>query len=97
MSGISTKSCLPSDHAAITCNLLFDRPQKVTKHVITRKLKNIDMDKFHHDILDVSSSALISQSNVDSLTNHLCSGLRETLNNHAPLADREIILRPDSP
>ena len=97
VTSVSTHNCLPSDHAALVCNLQFDHPKKVTKHVTTRKLKSIDMDKFHLDISDVSSSVLADKSDVNNLVNHLCTRLRGTLDNHAPVVERDVILRPDCP
>ena len=96
VSAVSMHDCLPPDHAAVVCKLLFDYPKKITKQVITRKLKNINMDKCHHDISCMSSSVLKDQSDVNTLATQLCTGLRGILDIHAPLVKREVILRPQN-
>nr|XP_054757867.1 uncharacterized protein LOC129263982 [Lytechinus pictus] len=97
VSNSSIVDCLPSDHSAVVCNLWFDQPKKVTKHVVTRKLKSIDMDKFLPEISGVSSAVLSELPDVDSFADTLCLKLRETLDVHAPLVERNVILRPESP
>ena len=45
---------LPSDHAAITCNLHIIRPGPVKMKISLRKLHDIDLDSFRTDILNSS-------------------------------------------
>ena len=63
----------------MVCNLQFDRPKKVTKHVSARKLKNIDMGKFRLDVSDVSSSVLADQSDVNDLANRFADFWQEII------------------
>ena len=45
---------LPSDYAAITCNLHIARPKPVKMKISLRKLHDIDLDSFRTDILNSS-------------------------------------------
>ena len=57
---------LPSDHAAITCNLHIARPEPVKMKISLRKLHDIDLDSFRTDILN---SSLFSSPIIDLLVN----------------------------
>ena len=97
VSNVSVQNHLPSDHAAVICNLLFEEPPKITKHVVSRKLKSIDMDTFRHDLSCMLLSVRLDRAELEPFTSKLCSGLRDTLESHAPLLEREVTLRPHSP
>ena len=96
VSHISTHSHLPSDHYAVKCFIKINRPEPSIKAMQTRKIRNIKRDIFRSDI----RSALLrlpSDADCDSLVNEYNNILSKTLDEHAPLVNRSVVLRPHAP
>ncbi len=87
---------LPSDHFAVKCILNIARPGPSVKRVICRSLRKIKTEDFNNDI-KTSMDALSKVNDMDVLANRFRDALAKTLNDHAPLTERSIILRPHAP
>lgn len=87
---------LPSDHFAVKCLLKIDRPGPSVKRVVSRSIGKIDPDAFNKDI-KTSMQTLSETNDTNVLANGFHDALATTLNAHAPLKEREIILRPHAP
>ena len=85
---------LPSDHAAITCNLHIARPEPVKMNISLRKLHDIDLDSFRTDILN---SSLFSSPIIDLLVNEFNNVLMDLPDNDAPLITCTVRCRPNAP
>ena len=87
---------MPSDHKVVKCYLDVSRPPPVKIQVQSRKLRNIDVAKFAKDVSDsllqVDSNESLSQS-----VDHYETVLRDLLDTYAPMQQRNIILRPNTP
>ena len=78
---------LPSDHAAITCNLHIARPEPVKMKISLRRLHDIDLDSFCTDILN---SSLFYSPIIDLLVNKFKNLLMDLRDNDAPLITRTV-------
>jgi len=89
LSGVKSTFSLPSDHAAITFNYGITRPPPTRITVNHRNLKNIDVNAFRADILQLN---LISSTNsdVNELVNQFNLQLATLLDSHAPARSRMI-------
>ena len=85
---------LPSDHAAITCNLHTARLEPVKMKISLRKLHDIDLDSFCTDILN---SSLSSSPIIDLLVNEFNNVLMDLPDNDASLITRTVRCRPNAP
>jgi len=85
-----------SDHSVIHCNLNVSKPLNPNKYVLFRKLRNIDNDCFHQDLL---KSTLLSSpaSTLSELCSQYDTVLSSLLENHAPLQRKRITVRPAAP
>jgi len=85
-----------SDHTPITFNLQAAKPPPVTQTIRYRKLKHIDIESFQ---LDIQNSELIKKPKCD--VNEFVNQYNETLNNlleqHAPIVEKTILIRPNTP
>lgn len=78
------------------CDLRLQKPCYVKKTVTSRKLCSIDMDSLCRDICD--SSLFQDQSeDLNAFTEQYDDILCSILNNHAPLKQRVVTIRPSAP
>ena len=96
VSNVSTTFYLPSDHAAVTCNLDILRPEPVKIEITMRKLHDIDLDAFRSDILN-SPLYKSPTSDLDLLVSQYNTVLNELKDKHAPLIERTVRSRPNAP
>ena len=85
-----------SDHFMIRCNLDFSKPVAQDQKLSFRRLRAIDIDKFSSDLED---SALIRTPLNDDLSlavDQFNSSLRSIIDNHAPIVQRSVTLRPNA-
>jgi hypothetical protein len=68
----------------------------VRRTISYRKLKDVDPERFVHDI---QNSDLITQpaAELDDLVDQYNNNLLEILNDHAPLQTKQVILKPNTP
>ncbi|XP_030839545.1 uncharacterized protein LOC115923269 [Strongylocentrotus purpuratus] len=92
----STDSSLPSDHRSAICGLSFARPLPVKRTVVLRKCKDIDQQDFQKDI---QKSQLFTDSldECGDLADLYNEEMQRLLDQHAPLEEKEFILRPQAP
>jgi hypothetical protein len=85
-----------SDHFAITLDVALSKPAKPTKVIKYRKLKTIDIDKF---VKDIKNSELITNpsESLPEMVSQYDSVLRNLLDKHAPVIEKCIVLRPQTP
>lgn len=84
---------LSCDHYAISATLSCSKPKHKHQEISYRKLKNICLTEFHHDLEShISSKYEISGG---SLVNIYNDGLSEVLNKHAPLVTKSFLVRPN--
>ncbi|XP_072022865.1 uncharacterized protein [Amphiura filiformis] len=87
---------LPSFHSAVKCLINISRPPPTRKMIRGRKLRNVDIVSFHKDIME-SSLLCDPASDLDSLTEQYTDVLSEIIDAHAPVVERNVILRPHAP
>ena len=84
-----------SDHFYLNISLNISKPRAIKKTVFSRKLGDIDIEKFQ---LDIESSGiantLASDPTADTVVYN--TKLKEILDNHAPVKERTIIIRPNT-
>eukprot|EP00057_Strongylocentrotus_purpuratus_P003585 XP_003726953.1 PREDICTED: uncharacterized protein LOC100892737 [Strongylocentrotus purpuratus] len=99
VSAVTSSSSLPSDHSVIECSLHVARPMPLRVRKSFRKLKDIDLEEFQQSIVNsnMCSNTLDNSENLEALTNQNDAELRRLLDQHAPLSEKEIILRPKAP
>lgn len=85
-----------SDHAAVFCDLLINKPPFERRVLSCRKLKSVDLNSFCND---VSNSSLLRNPSTDlsSLVDQYETVLTSILDQHAPCKDRLITVRPSAP
>ena len=85
-----------SDHSVITFKLDMGKPLPIKKKIRIRKVKDIDVEEF---IKDLEHSILIQNppSALDDLVECYNSSLTLVLDKHAPIREKEVILRPNAP
>ena len=83
---------MPSDHKVITCNVNVSRPQHAKIKIRSRKLRNIDVAQFSHDIGSTLSSVDVNLHLAKSVDRYEKS-LQKLLDKHAPMKERTVILR----
>ena len=84
-----------SDHSAVHMKISFQKPAR-DKHKITyRKLKSIDKAEFQEDII---KSVLYAspETSLDALVDQYDNVLQNLLENHAPLKQCTVTIRPDA-
>ena len=96
VSNVYTGQALPSDHATVMCDVQLTRPKAVRKMIISRSLKSVDMEKLKDDI---ESSRLVTDppAELHPLMSTFDNELRSILEKHAPLTEKNIMLRPHAP
>ena len=85
-----------SDHNLVTCKVKCTKPKPSTLHVKHRNTKRLDLASM---IKDIEESNLITnpQSCVTELTTQYNTNLSSIFDQHAPVNERWVTLRPHSP
>ena len=92
----SVYSDMPSDHAAIKCLVNILRPGPSIKRVKSRRLRDIASETFIN-VIRASGLLEFSASDSDSMVRQYNKILLDTLNKHAPVVQRYVVLRPNAP
>ena len=79
-----------SDHKAIFSFLHIKHPPKLTRSVSSRNLKGICHHSFENDVRKCINDINIDDSDIDSLTCTYNDGLKNILDNHAPIVTRTV-------
>lgn len=84
------------DHYSISFTMPFKKPEPERKTTKSRNIKNIDIDQLSED---VTNSKLVQDPPTDLNELVLCynSTLRSLFDKHAPVTEKEVILRPNAP
>ena len=90
------QSELPSDHFAVKCVVNVRRPGPSVKRVTSRSIRKIDPENFCNDVKS-SLTSLSSDTDLNAMVNEFHTSLEKTLDGHAPLTERSVILRPHAP
>ena len=94
-SAISVNPSLPSDHYVVSCTLAVPRPPKAKKLMEYRKLRNIDIEQFQHDIT-TSQLVINPADDLDELISQYNKTLSDLLDQHAPMIKRMVTVRPNT-
>ena len=89
-----------SDHFSLLCDLDLNKPQLSVKNIALRKINEVDIQMFIHDICVSDLFNTISQEtpdNVDDLTTSYNNVLRDILDQHEPIKTKNITVRPRVP
>jgi len=86
---------LPSDHFGVVGSLDFPKPCSTKKTITRRDLHRLEQTQWCNDLTELLHCN--SYSDVNSMTEHFNSVLRELLDKHAPVKTRSVRLRPNSP
>ena len=90
------QSELPSDHFAVKCVVNIRRPGPSVKRVTSRSIRKKDPEKFCNDVKS-SLTSLSSNTDLNAMVNEFHTSLEKTLDDHAPLTERSVILRSHAP
>jgi hypothetical protein len=85
-----------SDHSAIHVKICFPKPARVQQKITFRKLKAIDGTAFCEDIIK-SELCTSQETSLCALVDQYDRVLKDILQNHAPLKQRTVTVRPDAP
>ena len=85
-----------SDHAAVHCKMNLQKPALSRKVISYRKWKAIDKQKFTNDLLE-SDLFRNHEPDLDKLVKKYDSTLTRILDDHAPLKQRTVTIRPHNP
>lgn len=88
---------LPSDHASITCYLDLPRPPLVKVYSKSRRMRNIDSDRFAEDLSRLPLINDPPSSELSAAVDAYYSELNNLLDEHAPIQERSTTLRPHAP
>ena len=93
VSNVSVHGQVVSDHNSVIFNLAADKPSFLSKHVLYRKWKDVDIKAF---TFDITQSAIVNTpaDNVSDLVAQYNSTLVELADKHAPLCQRHVTVRP---
>ncbi len=100
--GSTLKSCrvedhMISDHMSVFCELNLPRSAPPKKLIKYRKTKSIDLELFEEDLDRATLLDRISQrSSVCDQVELLNTVLSNTLDKHAPIQKRTVVIRPDT-
>ncbi len=86
-----------SDHSVILMTLNLQKPEPLKKVLTFRTYKNIDMDKFRCDVSESLADLPLDTLDTDTLVSTYNSVLVNTLDQHAPIQRREVIVRHHTP
>ena len=85
-----------SDHYAVRCKVLFAKPPLEKIDITYRNLKRIDYSRFREEIKDLKLMHEKTLS-LNDLVERYNTKLASLLNNHAPVRNKVVTLRPKSP
>jgi len=88
---------LKSDHSAVVCKLGVSRPYPSKCVVRSRNLRDINRSDLSNDIKSSRLFKKSSDKDLSNLVDDFNCVLRESLEKHAPVREREISLRPHAP
>ena len=92
---LTVADMLLSDHFIISFDLLLKKPGRVTKKVMSRNIRSVDMYAFRTDLRNVLECATQSESADPLSVYNTC--LRQVLDHHAPLVTRTVTDRTSAP
>nr|XP_054772842.1 uncharacterized protein LOC129280870 [Lytechinus pictus] len=97
----SIDSSLPSDHRAVLCGLTICRPSPVKRIALLRNYRDTVIQEFQEDLkksrLLTKSTCMKEPLACDELADLYNTEMRRLLDQHAPLEEKEFILRPKTP
>ena len=96
ISRIMIRDPIISDHFAVHCDLGVQKPKFSKKKVTFRKLRSIDIDSLYEDIGN-SNPSHNSHHDLNTLVENYDRTLSSILDKHAPILQREVIIRPPAP
>ena len=84
------------DHLAVHFSINLKKPGHVRKEITFRKLRDVSIPDFHRDI---SASPILNniEGSLNELVEAYNAGIKALIDNHAPLCNKTIILRPNAP
>ena len=88
---------LISDHKALCFQLNFQKPLNERKSVLSRQLRNFDIESFNKMIISSRLLADASDLPLELLVDRYDNVLRDTMDILAPVKSRTIVLRPNPP
>ena len=91
-----TTDHLFSDHFVICCKIGRVKPEHTVRKVQSRKIADIDIDKFKESIRTKTSS-VDGVKDVNKLVEIYNTSLKSTLDEMAPIKEREVTIRPKLP
>ena len=91
-----------SDHGSVVCDLKLRKPTYKVKTISYRKLKSVDMDRFHDDLASsslctVSYSGVHSPASLEKFVENYESKLSNLIDHHAPIKTKTVRSRPQVP
>ena len=95
VSTVCTTQYLPSDNAAVTCQLNIGRPGTVKVNVQKRNFCDIDIKAFRNDMFAELFAS--PSSSLEGLVGQYEQTLKDILDRHAPLLQCTVTARPHAP
>ena len=93
ISSLSVYDVALSDHYLVEMNQNITKPKQPLKYTVKRCLRNIDIDAFKSEVVDISDNIMIG-SDISSCIELLNKTLRTLIDKHAPLKRTCIKTRP---
>ena len=93
----TTVGPLISDHFTVLCTLNIANSDFDTKQVLTRKIKDMDVNAFKQDITEKMASIDIHNPDINCLVQEVDTCLRNALDEHAPAKSKLVVQKPRSP
>ena len=93
ISSLSVYDVALSDHYLVEMNLNITKPKQPLKYTVKRCLRNIDIDAFKSEVVDISDNIMIG-SDTSSCIELLNKTLRTLIDKHTPLKRTCIKTRP---
>ena len=85
-----------SDHVSILCDLALQKPTALKQEITFRRLRNIDLLSFNHDLLQALVTVDVHQVN-ETLLAKANSAFESILDKHAPVIKHKFTVRPKQP
>ena len=86
-----------SDHYAVMCTLMLQKPELPKVTLTTRRFKAINIESFSRDVSSSLSSTDVVTDDAEHCVQKYEITLNGLLNKHAPARTRTLKLRPESP
>ena len=84
-----------SDHKAIMCDLMLDKPPTTTKVIFKRHINAIDNDKFCDDIVASDLFHPVNKCDLETKVHRYNNILKTLLDKHAPCKQATVKIRPN--